>query len=681
MRSSPGVARGARRDPFASAGFDARGDDTARGVARALLVAKQTGVFDVRGRGLCELPAGAFDPESDPTTEDERRVFTSTIDFGAPEGAANDPNWWETHDLTSVVASRNRITRLPESIAKCVALQKLDLSRNLLSSLPGDALLNLPLRLLDVSHNDMQALPDTLPQTLVVLKCGHNKNMWRLPDDLGKCFNLAQLEAPACNIQKLPDSLGLCVSLVELDLSKNKLETIPDGTLSGLRSLQDVDISSNRLHAFPGGLAGAGDSLRILNLRENHIVCVPNAIERFAVLNELYIGSNRLSGSLPDAIGHGCLALVTLDVSRNSLTGLPASLANLKKTLAAIDAAENDLQNVAPEIGTCVNLRSCNLNGNPLRSIRQSVITGPVKDLLKLLKARLPEVLDGDIEAGAFGSGGDETQVAEDARRAVLAAINKSTVAVDATGVKRTNPSLNGGKGNEISLNLRGKGLKHVPSEAWASRATRLDLGANALTEVFPETIRGCPDLVSLFLDDNNLTVWPLSVPDAPGGPVTKISLRALRLDGNAKLSLFLTNPSCFLSAPALTSLDLSKLKSPANMDGGLLAPLIGTLEHLRWEKGSLAAVPKEVYVMKRLKTLRLSDNEIEGVQPAIANLQNLDELDLRNNVLAKLPPDLGLCSLRSLQLEGNPLRSIRRAILDKGAAAVLAYLKDKMPA
>ena len=106
MRASPAAARGARRDPFASATLDSRGDATSEGVAKALLAAKQTGIFDVRGRGLAELPAGAFDPDADPTTEAQRVVYAKTIDFDAPDAASSDPSWWETRELVAVRGGR-----------------------------------------------------------------------------------------------------------------------------------------------------------------------------------------------------------------------------------------------------------------------------------------------------------------------------------------------------------------------------------------------------------------------------------------------------------------------------------------------------------------------------------------------------------------------------------------------
>ena len=60
-----------------------------------------------------------------------------------------------------------------------------------------------------------------------------------------------------------------------------------------------------------------------------------------------------------------------------------------------------------------------------------------------------------------------------------------------------------------------------------------------------------------------------------------------------------------------------------------------------------------------------------------IAELRALDEMDLTNNNVEELPPRLGPPALRWLGLEGNPLRSIRRAILDKGTP-VLAHLKTR---
>jgi len=51
----------------------------------------------------------------------------------------------------------------------------------------------------------------------------------------------------------------------------------------------------------------------------------------------------------------------------------------------------------------------------------------------------------------------------------------------------------------------------------------------------------------------------------------------------------------------------------------------------------------------------------------------------LNNNDLDRLPPLLGLhrC-LTNISCDGNPLKQVRRAVIEKGPAAIKAYLKDK---
>ena len=58
-----------------------------------------------------------------------------------------------------------------------------------------------------------------------------------------------------------------------------------------------------------------------------------------------------------------------------------------------------------------------------------------------------------------------------------------------------------------------------------------------------------------------------------------------------------------------------------------------------------------------------------------------LEELDLSNNELSSVTPYLSLiATLRALKVEGNPLRTMRRAILEKGTPGIMLWLKDKMP-
>lgn len=84
--------------------------------------------------------------------------------------------------------------------------------------------------------------------------------------------------------------------------------------------------------------------------------------------------------------------------------------------------------------------------------------------------------------------------------------------------------------------------------------------------------------------------------------------------------------------------------------------------------------------VIKPLPYTLISTGPLSPLHYRIAPCR-LDELHLMNNDLVGLPPTLGLLPLRALTLEGNMIKTIRRPILDRGTAAVLAYLKERLPA
>lgn len=114
---------------------------------------------------------------------------------------------------------------------------------------------------------------------------------------------------------------------------------------------------------------------------------------------------------------------------------------------------------------------------------------------------------------------------------------------------------------------------------------------------------------------------------------------------------------------------------------GGLLAGLTG-LASLDLSRTQQRQFPDDLLLLPRLRVLKLADNAIPTIPDGVMALSQLEELDLTNNDLSVLPYCLGLMgpTLRSLMLEGNPLRTIRRAILERGTPALLEYLRDKIP-
>ena len=103
-------------------------------------------------------------------------------------------------------------------------------------------------------------------------------------------------------------------------------------------------------------------------------------------------------------------------------------------------------------------------------------------------------------------------------------------------------------------------------------------------------------------------------------------------------------------------------------------------LHTLYADQCSLHEVPPAALQLPNLAVLGLCSNAIDALPDALTQLTALSALDLRNNALMALPPQLCLLPLRSLLVEGNILRTIRRPILERGTPALLTYLNDRMP-
>ncbi|CAL9160322.1 unnamed protein product [Musa hybrid cultivar] len=546
-----------------------------------------------------------------------------------------DDKWWEAVELQKLILAHNNLEVLNEDLKTLNMLTVLNVSHNKLSSLPI-AIGELPLlKALDVSFNLITSIPEEIGSvtSLVKLDCSSNQ-LKELPFSLGRCLDLSELKASNNCLTKLPDELANCSKLIKLDVEGNKLTSFTEKMLMSWTLLTEINAARNFLTSIPESIGLLVKLIR-LDFHQNKISSIPSSIMGCSSLAEFYMGTNLLS-SLPAEIG-ALSRLGTLDLHSNQLKEYPVEACNLQ--LSVLDLSNNSLSGLPAEIGTMTSLRKLLLAGNPIRTLRSSLVSGPTPILLKYLRSRL----SADEESGSRTKTMKDDQIARATRLSL----------------------------SSKELNLSGLGLTTVPPTVWETEdVVRVDLSKNSIEEL-PNELSTCSSLQALTLSGNKIREWPGAVLS------TLPNLSCLKLDNNPLVQI---TRNGLESLTNIKILDLSGNKS--SLPESFSFSSLPQLEELYLRRMQLNEVPQGLLTLQRLQILDLSQNNLASMPKEIKGLTSLAELDLSDNNISILPPEMGLLepSLQVLKLDGNPLRSIRRPILDRGTKAILKYLKDKLP-
>lgn len=272
--------------------------------------------------------------------------------------------------LITVDFSANKITNLKNFMFKnFTSLQVMNLSHNEIDDLPRNVFENQNLLILRLSHNSLHAIPFQVfapMQGLRVLDLSHN-HIVTILDHFFK-FNkyIEELLLNDNKIVKLTsNALADLTVLRRLDLSNNSLESVSkglfdalnqlqylnlasnpilnvaSGTFRGLTSLQWIDMSSNRLKQLTFGLFHFSPDVKSLTLDETDIEIIHNSeFLGLPNLETLRIRNNKRLKEIEPYVLADTLSIRHLDISGNSLTFLPISLANLTE-LESLNIADN----------------------------------------------------------------------------------------------------------------------------------------------------------------------------------------------------------------------------------------------------------------------------------------------------------------------------------------------------
>uniref|UniRef100_A0A3Q4GJ43 Leucine rich repeat containing 40 n=1 Tax=Neolamprologus brichardi TaxID=32507 RepID=A0A3Q4GJ43_NEOBR len=448
-----------------------------------------------------------------------------------------------------------------------------------------------------------------------------------LPVEMCTLKNLRSLTLQQNLLENLPEDLGQLANLTELDASSNQLKSLPS-SFGCLVSLQKVNLCHNQLSGLPDSLARlTSKSCRSNSLTES-CVTFSGFFELWFNLADVKLldcSDNQLT-EIPESLSE-MLALEQLYLRHNKLRFLP------KLPLTVLE--NNKIKTVPEEITLLSTLTRLDLTNNDITSLPASLSLLPNLNVL---------LLEGNPLRGI--------------RRDILSLIKWIRDRDNGIAKFLSIPMPNNywllqyiyAKYSNVNVFVTSdKQEGSIPEELFDGAADQsiatVNFSKNQLTSVPPRLVEFQSSLSEVNLGFNRLISCSPDICKLL--QLTHIDLR------NNQLS----------DLPSEMQ-NLTKLRSII-------------LVYNRFK-----SFPHVLYETLSLETILLANNQVCEVDPSrLMKLTHLSTLDLANNDLLNIPPELGLCtSLRCLSLEGNPFRTPRAAIVAKGTDALMEYLRSRIP-
>uniref|UniRef100_A0A8C3T4F2 Leucine-rich repeat-containing protein 40 n=1 Tax=Chelydra serpentina TaxID=8475 RepID=A0A8C3T4F2_CHESE len=508
-------------------------------------------------------------------------------------------------------------------------LTKLILASNKLQCLSEDVRLLPALTVLDVHDNQLTSIPSAIGflENLQKLNVSHNK-LKNIPEELTQLRHLKSLLLQHNELSHLPDGFGQLISLEELDLSNNQLATIPS-SFASLTSLVRLNLAHNQLRNLPAEIS-AMKSLKQLDCTKNQLETIPSELASMASLEQLYLRKNKLQ-YLPEF--PSCKLLKELHVGENQIEVLSAEHLKHLNSLCVLELRDNKLKSLPDEITLLQGLERLDLTNNDISSLPCALGNLPQLKLLALEGNPLRTIRRDMLQVSTLRN---QIHPNEASPVTAMTLPSESRINIHAITTLKV-------------LEYSEKQAAVIPDEIFNA------VGSNSITTV--------------NFSKNQLNEIPKRIVEL------KESVCDVNLGFNKLSSISLE--SCVLHK--LTHLDIRNnflTSLPEEMEALIRLQII----NLCFNRFKI--LPNVLYRIPTLETILLSNNQVGSIDPLqIRKMDKLGTLDLKNNDLLQVPPELGNCvNLRTLLLEGNPFRTPRAAILAKGTAAVLEYLRSRIP-
>ena len=231
---------------------------------------------------------------------------------------------------------------------------------------------------LDISSNPLgqrNQTQDTAKEnsglaTLSEARDAGNRRMNDLPTELGMLTNLQELILSDAGLSgTIPSELGLLTQLrYSLQLDGNALHgTVPD-QLGNLRDLENFYAHENELSGTIPNTFSSWSKIQIIDLSVNHLVgpMPTDWAPQMAVIEELWLYDNLLTGLLPSSLGQMSNSITSLDMSMNQFSSFPTEICQLT-LLSGLWIYQNNIGGELPScLGNLENLVQLSLFANRL---------------------------------------------------------------------------------------------------------------------------------------------------------------------------------------------------------------------------------------------------------------------------------------------------------------------------
>jgi Leucine-rich repeat (LRR) protein len=269
--------------------------------------------------------------------------------------------------------SVNKIKSLNNNIALLSNLKELLINNNELTSIPTSLLTMHSLRSLDLSNNHISTISASFTES---------RSMYPAAPSRSAIAGNRSAIPPSAASAGFTSQLSL---LLTLNLSNNQLTSFHEQFLNSLTSLESLDLSSNHLSSFPP--ISMNSHLKFLNLSQNQLSFFPVITIDLPSLSQLFLSYNAIPSLDVSSLLFIATSLSELLLYNNHLSILPSEIEYCQQ-LKVLDLSNNNLNDLPAAIGYLPHLTHCKVEGNCIRTIRQTMLIKPIEELKKYLRTR-----------------------------------------------------------------------------------------------------------------------------------------------------------------------------------------------------------------------------------------------------------------------------------------------------